>query len=50
LEALPQTQRGALAGALGLAPSSAPDRLLISAGVIALLASAADEQVKGAAI
>ena len=44
LEELPQTQRGALAGALGLAPSSAPDRLLISAAVIALLASAAEER------
>jgi DNA-binding CsgD family transcriptional regulator len=41
---LPDTQSRALAGALGLAPSSAPDRLLISAAVIGLLAAAADRQ------
>jgi hypothetical protein len=42
LDELPQTQSHALAGALGLAPSSAPDRLLISAAVISLLAAAAE--------
>jgi DNA-binding CsgD family transcriptional regulator len=39
---LPGTQAGALAGALGLAPSSQPDRLLISAAVLGLLAAAAE--------
>ena len=34
----------ALAGALGLGPSAHPDRLLISAAVIALLAAAAEER------
>ena len=39
---LPETQSRALAGALGLAPSSHPDRLLISAAVLGLLAVAAE--------
>jgi len=39
---LPGTQARALAGALGLAPSSQPDRLLISAAVLGLLAAAAE--------
>lgn len=44
LDELPETQSAALAGALGMAPSAAPDRLLISAAVIALLAAAAEAQ------
>jgi DNA-binding CsgD family transcriptional regulator/tetratricopeptide (TPR) repeat protein len=44
LAELPEIQSAALAGALGLAPSASPDRLLISAAVIALLAAAADTQ------
>ena len=39
---LPETQAGALAGALGLAPSLGPERLLVSAGTLSLLAAAAD--------
>ena len=39
---LPQTQSQGLAGALGLAPSVHPDRLLISAAVLGLLAAAAE--------
>jgi hypothetical protein len=42
LSELPETQSRALAGALGLAPSAKPDRLLISAAVLALLAAAAE--------
>jgi hypothetical protein len=38
------TQPQALAGALGLAPSSHADRLLISAAVLGLLAAAAEDQ------
>jgi DNA-binding CsgD family transcriptional regulator len=41
---LPGTQSQALAGALGLAPSSQPDRLLISAAVLGLLAAAAEDR------
>jgi len=41
---LPDTQSQALAGALGLAPSSQPDRLLICAAVLSLLAAAAETQ------
>jgi len=41
---LPETQSQALAGALGLAPSSHPDRLLISAAVLGLLAAAAESK------
>src|SRR6516164_5547137 len=41
---LPQTQSQALAGALGLAPSAHPDRLLISAAVLGLLAAAAESR------
>src|SRR5215469_16655668 len=41
---LPDTQAQALAGALGLAPSPQPDRLLISAAVLSLLAAAAESQ------
>ena len=41
---LPQTQSQALAGALGLAPSPHPDRLLISAAVLGLLAAAAESR------
>jgi DNA-binding CsgD family transcriptional regulator len=43
LDELPETQAAALAGALGLAPSPGPDRLLVSAGVLSLLAAAADD-------
>ncbi|HKR72045.1 MAG TPA: ATP-binding protein [Streptosporangiaceae bacterium] len=41
---LPDTQSRALAGALGLAPSANPDRLLISAAVLGLLAAAAENR------
>jgi DNA-binding CsgD family transcriptional regulator len=41
---LPETQNRALAGALGLASSANPDRLLISAAVLGLLASAAEDR------
>ena len=41
---LPDTQSLSLAGALGLAPSSSPDRLLISAAVLGLLAAAAESK------
>jgi DNA-binding CsgD family transcriptional regulator len=44
LDELPAVQRGALAGALGLAPSSDPDRLLVSAALLGLLAAAAEDQ------
>jgi DNA-binding CsgD family transcriptional regulator len=44
LERLPEVQTGALAGALGLGPSTDADRLLVSAAVLGLLAAAADEQ------
>jgi hypothetical protein len=44
LHELPQTQSSALAGALGLAPSTNSDRLLISAGVLGALAAAAENQ------
>jgi len=40
---LPATQSQALAGALGLAPSTHPDRLLVSAAVLGLLARAAED-------
>jgi DNA-binding CsgD family transcriptional regulator len=40
---LPEAQAGALAGALGLAPSLGADRLLVSAATLSLLAAAADE-------
>jgi len=40
---LPDIQSQALAGALGLAPSPGPDRLLISAAVLGLLAAAAED-------
>jgi predicted ATPase len=41
---LPGTQSRALAGALGLAPSAQPDRPLIGAAVLGLLAAAAEDQ------
>ena len=41
---LPDIQGQALAGALGLAPSTHTDRLLISAAVLGLLAAAAEER------
>jgi DNA-binding CsgD family transcriptional regulator len=41
---LPDTQSRALAGALGLAPSTQADRLLISAAVLGLLAAAAEDR------
>src|SRR6516162_8589088 len=41
---LPGIQSQALAGALGLAASAQPDRLLISAAVLGLLAAAAEER------
>ena len=40
---LPDTQSQALAGALGLAPSTHSDRLLVSAAVLGLLARAAED-------
>jgi DNA-binding CsgD family transcriptional regulator len=43
LSELPEAQAAALAGALGLAPSHAPDRLLVSAATLTLLAAAADD-------
>ncbi len=39
---VPEPQRGALAAALGLAPPDQRDRFLVSAGVLSLLAAAAD--------
>src|SRR5262245_5084973 len=44
LTGLPELQAKALAGALGLAPSSGSERLLVSAAVLGLLAEAADER------
>jgi len=44
LDELPAVQRSALAGALGLAPSSDPDRLLVSAALLGLLAAAAEDK------
>src|SRR5215468_2580003 len=41
---LPETQSQALAGALGLAPSTHAGRLLISAAVLGLLAAAAEDR------
>jgi len=41
---LPEVQSQALAGALGLAPSTHADRLLISAAVLGLLAAAAEDR------
>jgi DNA-binding CsgD family transcriptional regulator len=43
LPRLPEPQRAALAGALGLAPAGGADRFLISAGVLSLLAAAAED-------
>ena len=43
---LPEPQSQALAGALGLAPSSQPDRLLICAAVLGLLAAAAEDPAR----
>ena len=40
---LPGTQAQALSGALGLGPSTQPDRLLISAAVLGLLVTAAED-------
>jgi DNA-binding CsgD family transcriptional regulator len=44
LAELPETQSQVLAGALGLALSSHPDRLLVSAAVLGLLAAAAESR------
>ena len=44
LDELPDIQSPALAGALGLAPSPQPDRLLICAAVLSLLAAAAEDK------
>jgi hypothetical protein len=44
LDAVAERQSAALAGALGIAPSSDADRLLVSAGVLGLLAAAAEER------
>ncbi|MGZ6565366.1 MAG: AAA family ATPase [Solirubrobacteraceae bacterium] len=41
---LPEVQRAALSGALGLARSTQADRLLVSAAVLGLLAAAAEDQ------
>src|SRR5262245_18616813 len=41
---LPELQAKALAGALGLEPSSGSERFLVSAAVLGMLAEAADEQ------
>src|SRR5215469_10296091 len=43
LDELPDTQSQALSGALGLAPSTHADRLLISAAVLGVLAAAAED-------
>lgn len=43
LDELPATQAAAVAGALGLAPSTGADRFLVSAGVLGLLAAAAED-------
>lgn len=43
LDVLPAMQRTALGGALGLGPSSDPDRLLVSAALLGLLAAAAED-------
>jgi predicted ATPase len=44
LDELPEIQSQALAGALGLAPSTHADRLLISAAVLGVLAAAAEDR------
>jgi len=44
LPRLPEPQRAALAAALGLAPVCGADRFLISAGVLSLLAAAAEDR------
>jgi predicted ATPase len=43
LPGLPRRQRTALAAALGLGPAGGSDRFLVSAGVLSLLAAAAEE-------
>ena len=44
LPRLPEPQRAALAAALGLAPAGGADRFLVSAGVLSLLAAAAEDR------
>jgi len=44
LSRVPAPQRDALAAALGLAPAGGADRFLVSAGVLSLLAAAAEER------
>jgi hypothetical protein len=44
LDEVPEIQSRALAGALGLAPSDAPDRFMVSAAILSLLAAAAEER------
>ena len=44
LPRLPEPQRAALAAALGLAPAAGADRFLVSAGVLSLLAAAAEDR------
>jgi DNA-binding CsgD family transcriptional regulator/tetratricopeptide (TPR) repeat protein len=44
LDRVPETQAAALSAALGLAPPSEPDRFLISAACLSLLAAAAEDR------
>lgn len=44
LDEVPEMQARALAGALGLAPSDAPDRFMVSAAALGLLAAAAEQR------
>ena len=44
LTRVPEPQRVAVAGALGLGPPSGSDRFMVSAGVLSVLSAAAEEQ------